>query len=257
MLKGHTKSGTRRVVALLLCMNLRRRSWREIEKKDILNQFQSNPGTSGCNNMNDNGNGHVVEITCQISQIEEEFMSLDLKQLKDLLKLKAETHSPLETQNLYESMSSADGIEEMRDLCRKYLQDYEMEALIQKMRSTGSNESHQSDQTQEQLHQLPQNGPLSSSKLESSKIALDAENDRKDSLSDDESCSSSEEKTQSSHKRNTAFRSILVATGLDDGSCLRGMLEKKTRKSFFTSWHERFWILNYSLLTLRYYKISR
>jgi hypothetical protein len=57
--------------------------------------------------------------------------------------------------------------------------------------------------------------------------------------------------------RKMVFRSILTLTALDDGSCLRGMLFKRSRRSLFQSWNERFWILSYSLLSLRYFKISR
>jgi hypothetical protein len=80
----------------------------------------------------------------------------------------------------------------------------------------------------------------------------DSEEEEDDEDSGDEASSAPRHAT-----RKLVFRSILTLTALDDGNCLRGMLFKRSRRSLFQSWNERFWILSYSLLSLRYFKISR
>jgi hypothetical protein len=62
------------------------------------------------------------EITCKISKIEADFMCLTLIQLKEILKLKAESYSLMEKQKVYELMLSAAGIEEMREIYQHYVQ---------------------------------------------------------------------------------------------------------------------------------------
>ena len=59
-------------------------------------------------------------------------------------------------------------------------------------------------------------------------------------------------------QRKQAFRKMISLTAFDDGTSLRGMLFKKGRgrSGFLKPWNERFFILNYKLLTLRYYNIS-
>jgi hypothetical protein len=277
------------------------------------------------------------EITCKISKIEADFMCLTLIQLKEILKLKAESYSLMEKQKVYELMLSAAGIEEMREIYQHYVQDYEMETLIT---ATAECEDLSTQQLQQPTNPLPCSSPefhheletlptsvvkkllsvfserlptpsgrslvqreiatacerselvalckrwisseeeyhricdsLESSSLSTTPASTPATNtalpmvpenlkdeDNDAMVADDESCSSKDSEESIRHQRSdrqTSFRPVLAAIGLDDGSCLRGMLEKKTRRSLFSSWHERFWILNYSLLTLRYYNISR
>lgn len=158
-----------------------------------------------------------------------QFSHLTIQQIKQLLKTRATEIPSEDSQHLLHSLSVSVEKKELLQLCQQYLSS---EAVFERLCK---------------FLQIP----LQKDPEESSTPPVNDEDSE-----EDETGSDSRAARISQRKEN--FRKMLNLTALDDGSSLRGMLFKKGRgrTGFLKPWNERFFILNYTMLTLRYYDIN-